>query len=97
VPFTVSIANDGHVRASGPVKIGRAMLTPLQLAALNRVATETGFVKLPTTTTCKGVLPDVATTFIRVGARTVRVHGGCAPRYQRLWRALGNAVKLSLD
>jgi hypothetical protein len=71
------------------------MLTPLQLGGLNRVATETSFVTLPKATNCKGALPDVAATYIRVGARTVRVHGACVPRYQRLLRALRASVKIS--
>jgi hypothetical protein len=40
-------------------------------------------------------LPDIAATFIRVGARRALVHGGCVPRYARLWLALTQAVRLS--
>ena len=94
-PYTVTIANSGVVRTSGAVEVGRTMLTSLQLGSLNRVATETSFVTLPKATSCKGTLPDVASTYIRVGARTVRVHGGCVPRYQRLLRALRASVKIA--
>ena len=38
--------------------------------------------------TARARLPDVAATFIRVGARTVRVHGACVARYTKLWNAL---------
>ena len=93
-PYTVTIANSGVVRTSGAVEVGRRMLTSLQLGGLNRVATETSFVTLPKLTNCRGTLPDVAATFIRVGARTVRVHGACLPRYQRLLRALQASVKI---
>jgi hypothetical protein len=55
----------------------------------------TRFTTLPLVTNCKGTLPDVAATFIRVGASTVRVHGNCVPRYSRLWKALTSAVKVS--
>ena len=94
-PYTVTIANTGVVRTSGAVEVRRRMLTSLQLGGLNRVATETSFVTLPKATNCKGTLPDVAGTYIRVGARTVRVHGGCVPRYQRLLKALQSSVKMA--
>jgi hypothetical protein len=94
-PYAVTIANSGVVRASGAVEVRRKMLTSLQLGSLNRVATETSFVTLPKATNCKGTLPDVAATYIRVGARTVRVHGACVPRYQRLLRALQASVHIS--
>jgi hypothetical protein len=46
-------------------------------------------------TNCVGTLPDIATTFIRVGAKTVRVHGNCVPRFATLFTALSHAVKLN--
>jgi hypothetical protein len=94
-PYTVTIANNGVVRTSGAVEVGRRMLTSLELGGLNRVATETSFVTLPKLTNCRDTLPDVAATYIRVGARTVRVHGACLPRYQRLLRALQASVHIS--
>lgn len=94
-PYSVSIANSGVVHMSGAVKVGRTHVTPIQLAALNRVATETQFTILPALTNCRATLPDIASTFVRVGARTVRVHGGCVPRYQRLLKALKAAVRIS--
>jgi hypothetical protein len=95
LPYRVSIANDGVVQVSGAVEVGRTKLTLVQLAELNRVASVTRFTALPLTTRCKGALPDVAATFIRVGARTVHVHGNCVPTYARLWKALTRAVKVS--
>jgi hypothetical protein len=94
-PFTVAIAADGSVSVSGPVQVGRMKLTRAQLTALDKIAADARFTALPKTTNCSGTLPDVASTFVRVGARTVRVHGECVPRYARLWRALVSAVKLS--
>jgi hypothetical protein len=94
-PYTVTIANSGVVRTSGAVDVGRRLLTSLQLGGLNRVATETSFVTLPKLTNCRGTLPDIAATYIRVGARTVRVHGACLLRYQRLLRALQASVKMA--
>jgi hypothetical protein len=93
-PYTVTIANSGVVHTSGAVTVGRTHLAPVQLAELNRVATETRFTVLPASTMCRGSLPDVATTYVRVGPQTVRVHGACAPRYQRMLKALEASVRL---
>ena len=94
-PFTVAIAADGSVSVSGPVQVGRAKLTPAQLAALKKIAADAHFATLPKTTSCAGTLPDVASAFVRVGARTVRVHGDCVARYLRVEKSLRAAVKLS--
>lgn len=96
-PYHVTIANTGVVHAYGPVNVGRLHLTPVQLAGLNRVATDTRFTVLPRTTNCRGALPDIAGTYIRVGAHTVHVHGGCVARYQRLLKALETSVRLMSD
>ena len=94
-PFTVTIAADGKVSVTGPVQAGRTKLTQPQLATLGKIAADAHFATLPKTTNCAGTLPDVASTFVRVGARTVRMHGDCVARYTRLWKALSSAVKLS--
>ena len=94
-PFQVVITTDGHVRVSGAAATGRVQLTRLQLGDLNRIAATGSFGTLPGMTNCAGTLPDVATTFIRVGPRTVQVHGDCVAAYRRLWRALANAVRLT--
>jgi hypothetical protein len=93
-PYTVAIANTGVVRSTGGVEVGKTRVTAAQLAALNRAATDATFALLPAATNCPGTLPDIAATFVRVGGRTVRVHGGCVPRYQRLLTALQAAVHL---
>jgi hypothetical protein len=94
-PYTVSVASDGRVHVSGAATAGRAKLTAAQLASLDRVAADARFTSLPAMTNCPGTLPDVATTFIRVGGKTVRVHGNCVPRFAKLFTALSHAVKLS--
>ena len=93
-PYTVSIASDGRVRVSGPATAGRTKLTAAQLASLDRAATAARFASSPAMTNCPGTLPDIASTFIRVGAKSVRVHGGCVPRFSKLFKALSIAVKL---
>jgi hypothetical protein len=94
-PFTVAVGIDGDVKVTGRASVGRMHLTRLQLGELNRLAVTTSFGALPALTNCKGSLPDFATSFIRVGARTVRVRGGCMPGYQRLWKALAADVRLA--
>ena len=94
-PYTVSIANSGVVHTSGAVTVHRKLLTSVQLATLNRIATETNFIMLPKATNCRGTLPDVASTYTRVGDSIVRVHGACVPRYQRLLKALKASVGLT--
>jgi hypothetical protein len=94
-PFTVLIATNGSVRATGPVKTRTTPVPRLQIGKLNQLAASVGFGHLPKTTNCRGTLPDVAATFIRVGRETVRVHGSCVQPYQRLWKALAHAADLS--
>ena len=94
-PYTVSIATTGKVAVSGSANAGRMKLTAAQLAILNRAVTDAHFGAFAPTTNCPGTLPDVASTFIRVGAKTVRVHGNCVARYAKLFTALSHAVKLS--
>ena len=94
-PYTVSIASNGGVRVSGSATAGRMKLSAAQLATLDRAVTDAHFGAFPPMTNCPGTLPDIATTFIRFGAKTVRVHGNCVARYAKLFTALSHAVKLS--
>jgi hypothetical protein len=94
-PYTVSIASGGKVSVSGAATAGRMKLTAAQLATLDRAVTVAKFGALPPMTNCPGALPDVATMFVRFGAKTVRVHGSCVARYTKLFTALSNAVKLA--
>lgn len=91
-PYTVTIAASGAVSASGAVTIGRKRLTSVQLASLDRLAVTVHFATLPAATSCPGTLPDVAAQLIRVGSRTVRVHGACVAGFDRLWSALVKAT-----
>ncbi len=93
-PFTVTIGADGHVRTTGSATVGRTLLTKAQLAKLNTVAAANNFGSIAAVTSCPGTLPDVAATFVRVAGRTVRVHGSCVARYQRVWAALTASVRL---
>ena len=94
IPFSVTIAASGRVQTSGPVHVGRRTMTKAQLTALDRVATQVRFSSMQGAM-CPRTNPDVASTFIRHGSRTVRVHGACLSGYTRLWAALTAAVKLT--
>ena len=91
-PFTIAIANSGRVTATGAAPTHAAAITKQQLANLNRIAFEIDFARLPAVTSCPHTLPDVAAQFIRVGGRTVRIHGSCSHRFNRLWAALNKTV-----
>ena len=91
-PFTLRIETTGVVHASGAAPAHRSRLTKEQLAAINRSAFVNNFQTLPAVTACPDTFPDIAAQVIRVGARTVRVHGSCLPRFNRLWAALNRAV-----
>src|SRR3954451_151189 len=93
-PFAVVISVQGAVQTTGPVDARRRTLTRLQLAELNRLAVTTGFTHLTQRTNCPGTLPDVAATYIRVGARTVHVHGNCVVPYKKLWGALQRVARV---
>jgi hypothetical protein len=95
-PLTASIARSGKVVVDGaPTRtVSRA-----KLVALGRLAHRQGFFSLPATVTCAGVLPDIASRYVRVtdGSRTwkVTVHGGCNARFNRVYSALARAADLS--
>jgi hypothetical protein len=86
-PYRVSIQPTGSVRDSSqrsprrqiPVARVRGLRTEIQQAHLaNRH--------------CAGVLPDIASRYIRVGGRTATVHGTCEPGFERVWNDLVRAV-----
>src|SRR5437868_5157855 len=85
MPFTVSIATSGRVTATGAAPEHATMVSKLRLANLNRAVLDARFGTMPAVTNCPGTLPDIASEVIRVGGRTVRVHGGCVVRFNRLW------------
>jgi hypothetical protein len=91
-PYTLKIDTRGVVRATGVAPAHRSRLNKLQLAAINRSAFLNDFASLPAFTACRGTLPDIAAELIRVGGHTVRVHGACVPRFNRLWAALSKAA-----
>lgn len=96
VPAKVSIGRDGRVTTTGAVK---ATLTQASLPLRNglaRLAQAEGFFSMPVFTACPGVNPDVASSFVTVGAggksRTVTVHGSCRATFEELYAVLTASV-----
>jgi hypothetical protein len=93
MPFTISIAASGRVTASGPAPAHVATVSKRRLATLDRAVRAAQFASLPAATNCPGTYPDVAWDVIRVGGRTVRLHGACVTRFTNLWTAMNRAVQ----
>jgi hypothetical protein len=100
-PFTVAIGADGSVEHSGPVRLAHPglQLSRTKVRALLATAQAQGFWSLPRRTTCRDALPDFATFYVTIhtDARTrrVSVHGGCRPRFSRIYRALAAAATVT--
>jgi hypothetical protein len=84
-PYRISIQPNGSVRGAVNRQIGSTRV--------RRLRNEIAQAHL-TSHTCAGVLPDVASRYIRVGARTVTVHGGCEASFNRVWSDLSQAVRI---
>lgn len=91
-PFTVTISATGVVRTAGAAPKHVAVVPKHQLTVLTGIAFAVRFSTIPAVTACPNTLPDIAAQFIRVEGRTVRVHGACLTRFNRLWTALYRAV-----
>jgi hypothetical protein len=91
-PFTITISKAGVVRTAGAAPAHIGVVSKHQLTVLAGIALAVRFTTIPAVTACPKTLPDVAATFIRVEGRTVRVHGTCLTRFNRLWTALNRAV-----
>jgi len=92
MPLTVTISKTGVVRTAGAAPKHIAVVSKHQLTVLAGIALAVRFSTIPAVTACPKTLPDIAAQFIRVEGRTVRVHGGCLARFNRLWTALNRAV-----
>ena len=68
-------------------------LTRAKVTSLRRYAAAQGFAQIPRHIECPGVLPDIATLYVKVGrARTAFEHGSCNRRFDRVYTALAKAV-----
>jgi hypothetical protein len=88
-PYSVSIQPTGTIKIySSGGNHPRRRLAP---ARVRRLRAEIQQAHL-TSRRCPGVLPDFASRYIRVGSRTVTVHGGCERSFNRVWNDLSRAV-----
>jgi hypothetical protein len=89
ISYHVTIQPNGSVRASKGWRV-RNQIPPRQVRSLRREIQNAHLA----TRMCAGTLPDFATSFIRLGARTVKLHGECEARFSRVYGDLEAAVKL---
>ena len=88
-PYSVSIQPTGTVKVRASLGLhARRRIAP---ARLRQLRSEIRRAHLESRR-CPGVLPDFASRYIRVGSRTVTVHGGCDLAFNRVWNDLSRAV-----
>jgi hypothetical protein len=88
VGHRVSITPDGSVRGTGSAHALRRRIATARLRQLRNEIEQAQLVSRR----CPGVLPDLARRYIRVGRRTVTVHGDCEAGFERVWSDLTRAV-----
>lgn len=93
VPSQVTIEPTGRIHSSGFMQPTRHRLTAAKTASLSRLV-RYEFASGLKSRQCPGTNPDIGWDYIRALGRTVRVHGNCEPRFQRLWTTLAAAVRL---
>lgn len=92
IPFTVTIAANGHVSTNGTQKLTLSFATPALRNGLGKLARAEGFWTMATSLTCGKINPDIAGHFITVTAagrsRTVTERGACYPAFEELYAVL---------
>jgi hypothetical protein len=89
VGYAVSIEGSGRVTIA---RGRRVVHRRISVEAVRRLGREIERAHLAKRRLCTGVLPDIATQYIRLGKRTSRLHGTCEPRFQGVWNDLLRAV-----
>ncbi len=88
-PYRVSIERTGIVKIRPSLGLHpRRRLAPARVRQLRSEIRQAHL----ESRRCSGVLPDIASRYIRVGSRTVTVHGGCERAFTRVWNDLTSAV-----
>jgi hypothetical protein len=88
VGYRVSIQSNGSVRSTGSA---RAIRRQIAASRLRQLRDDIEHAHL-TSRSCPGALPDLARQYIRVGRRTITVHGDCEAGFERVWSELARAV-----
>jgi hypothetical protein len=89
-PYRVSIQPNGSVRVGGSQGSLRRQIPPSRVRQLTNEIEQARLASR----SCAGFVPDVASQYIRVGGRTVTVHGSCEAGFRRVWGDLLQAVGL---
>jgi hypothetical protein len=89
--YHVTIQPDGSVQSKGSLPASRRQIAPTRVRQLEREIQQAHLASRQ----CAGVLPDIASRYIRVAGRTVMVHGSCDQDFQRIWTDLVQAAGLS--
>jgi hypothetical protein len=90
VPWQVTIEPTGRIRNTS-MQPTRRRISRAKVVSLTRLVRHE-FATGVESRMCPGTNPDVGSDFIHAFGRTVRVHGSCEPRFQRLWSTLARAV-----
>ena len=93
VPYQVTIEPTGRVRSSGALRPRVRQLSHAKVVSLSRLVRQ-DFAAGLKSRLCPGTNPDIGSDFVAAYGRTVRVHGGCEPRFTKLWGTLARAVGL---
>jgi hypothetical protein len=96
VPFTVTIAANGHVSTTGTQQLTLTQATVPLRNGLAKLARAEGFWTMSTFISCGKVNPDIAGRFVKITSagktRTVTVRGTCVPAFEELYAVLGASV-----
>jgi hypothetical protein len=98
-PWSVSIDPDGSVQSKGiGVRDQKPIYPTDTLNGLLALAGTEGFWSMPSSTSCTGTLPDIASRFVQITSNTgttkVSVHGGCNGSFNQLWANLAATVDI---
>jgi hypothetical protein len=88
-PYRITIQPNGTIEIR--VSIGDNPRRKLSHARVRQLTNEIRQAHLESRT-CPGVLPDLASRYIRVDGHTVTVHGACEPKFRRVWSDLFRAT-----
>jgi hypothetical protein len=93
IPFSVVIAPNGAVSVTGAAPRHRDVVSKARLVEVNRLAAEIGFTRIASSPVyCPATPNEIPLRFVRIGRHTIRAHGTCVKRFNRIWTALNQAV-----
>lgn len=95
MPASYTITRAGDVKGVHGTAT-QTHVTAAKRAQLVQIAKDAKFWSMPKQVNCPRTLPDIAANWIKVElngkTRTVTVHGGCKANFNKLYKALSQAV-----